>query len=289
LSTTVRGARDDELGLVSAFVARFQAKPETRIAYFDESPGEIAAELEGWEGRWHERCLVAEREGRMVGFVGVGVDLELGRSWIHGPFTEDDDWVLLADDLLERIIEIAGVEALELVGDAANERLGELAARHGFAQGRRSLTLEIGRDAVSRLPPVTVPPLDEPHRDAFVALHEELFPRTYYSGRQLAEQHARGEAVVLTLVEDASVVGYAVGRAKSPSEGYVDFLGVAGDARGAGCGRRLAVAICRHLFEDARRSRVSLTVYEDNAPALAVYDRLGFTCAAAMVVYRRGM
>jgi ribosomal protein S18 acetylase RimI-like enzyme len=41
------------------------------------------------------------------------------------------------------------------------------------------------------------------------------------------------------------------------------------------------------LLEDPQRRRVVLTVYDDNAPALALYESLGFTVASSMVGYRR--
>jgi ribosomal protein S18 acetylase RimI-like enzyme len=287
MSLALRAARGDELGLVSVFVARLQEHPESRIPYFEELADEIAAEIESWGGDWPAKCLVAEREGRVVGFIGVEVDHERGRSWIYGPYAGDEEWDALAEVLLEEIVRVAGVEDVELLGEDAHARLGALAGRHGFSPGRVSLGLEIGRETATQLPDVVVSRLEERHQDAFVALHEALFPRTYYSGRQLAEQHAQGEAIVLTLVEDDGLVGYAVGRGKPGGVGYIDFLGVAEHARGRGRGRLLTTGICQALLDDPERSKLRLTVYEENAPAVALYERLGFSPAVRMVVYRR--
>jgi ribosomal protein S18 acetylase RimI-like enzyme len=41
------------------------------------------------------------------------------------------------------------------------------------------------------------------------------------------------------------------------------------------------------LLADPQRSKVALSVYEDNTPALALYARLGFTHAASLVGYLR--
>jgi ribosomal protein S18 acetylase RimI-like enzyme len=283
----VRTARPGELPALSAFIARFQAKPATRIAYFGASAAAIAAEIESWGSGWSDQCLVAERGEEVLGFVGVDVDHELGRAWIHGPFVEDQHWDVLADRMLHRAVAVAGVDDLELVGDAANERLSALALRNAFSRGRLSFALEIDRERVARLPNAVLPRLEGSQRAAFAALHEKLFPRTYYSGAQLAEQSAGGEATVLVLVEHGRLVGYAVGRIDSGGEGYVDFVGVTEDARGSGRGRRLMTAICQALLEQPERSKVSLTVYEDNRAALALYDALGFTRAASMIGFRR--
>jgi ribosomal protein S18 acetylase RimI-like enzyme len=235
----LRTARRDELPLLSELVARFQSRAEARIGYFGSSKAEIAAEIEDWGEDWPEQCLVAVRGGEIAGFVGVEIDHELGRAWIYGPYAEDDHWDTLADRLYLGIAARAGVEDLELVGDAAHERLADLAARHGFSRGRQSFTLAIDRERVAELPPVVLPRLGEDQRAAFSVLHESLFPGTYYSGAQLVEQSARGEATALVLLENDRLVGYAVGRVHSSGEGYVDFLGVVEDARSAGRGRRL--------------------------------------------------
>ena len=97
----------------------------------------------------------------------------------------------------------------------------------------------------------------------------------------------REKAVLLGLVEHDVLVGYAVARIDSSGDGYLDFVGVADAARGRGHGRRLVGAVCRALLREATVSKVRLTVVENNAAALALYDRLGFRTAARIVGYRR--
>jgi ribosomal protein S18 acetylase RimI-like enzyme len=62
---------------------------------------------------------------------------------------------------------------------------------------------------------------------------------------------------------------------------------VAERARGEGRGGRLVASLCRRLVDASTCSKVTLTVYEDNLAALAVYRRLGFALEASMVGYRR--
>jgi ribosomal protein S18 acetylase RimI-like enzyme len=287
---SLRGAAVDELEALARFVAELQQRPESNVPFFGRTPGDVAAELESWSPTWSESCLVAEDGGRIAGFVGADADEELGRAWIHGPFASASHWPVLADELLTACIELVtarGVRDLELAGDVANTRLRQLALGHGFEPRSASKSLTITRDRALELPPEHVPPLEAGLVDAFVALHETLFPATYYSGAQLVAQHARGDAVVLALVEDGELTGYAAGRIDATGQGYVDFVGVTERSRGGGRGGRLVTALCRTLVARSDCTHVALTVYEDNLPALAVYDRLGFEPEASMVGFRR--
>jgi ribosomal protein S18 acetylase RimI-like enzyme len=290
LTVTIHTAHAAELDEIARFIARQQESPESCVPFFGRTPPEVASEIEAWGASWPRQSLVAKLSESIVGFIGADVDPEQGRVWLHGPFAEPGQWDSLADVLLERVLTdvVPGeVGDLELAGDVANERLGDLARRHGFRRGKPSRSLEIGRDAISRLPSITLPALGADHHAEFVALHDKLFPGTYYSGAQLVRQHTRAEAIVLQLVESERLTGYAAGRADPSGEGYLDFLGVAEDARGAGRGRRLVTSICQRLVGGTDATKVALTVYEDNAPALALYEGLGFAHVASLVGYRR--
>lgn len=287
---TIRHALPSELDAIAALVAGLQAYGETHMALFGESRDDIAAEIRAWGPAWHEQSLVAEGERHeLVGFVGVEADPELERGWIYGPLVGLPHWDEAAELLLRRALADLlpdGARDLELVGDDENVRLAELARSHGFERRTPSLVLELHRSAASRLPPAEVAPVEPAQHAAVAALHDALFTDTYFSGEQLVDQHVRGEAVVLALVEQGALTGYAAGRLDPAGEGHVDFVGVSEERRSEGRGGRLVAAICAILLQSAR-SKVALVVYLDNAPALRVYERLGFVEARRVVGYRR--
>lgn len=114
------------------------------------------------------------------------------------------------------------------------------------------------------------------HASEIAALHGTLFEKAWDAegvGR-LLEQPACSALVALDEFE-AKVIGFIVAH-MAAGEGEVLSLGVKRDSHRQGVGRRLAQA----LIEAARRKavqRLFLDVGESNTPAIALYDRLGFS------------
>jgi GNAT superfamily N-acetyltransferase len=240
---------------------------------------------------WTDTSRVAERGGELVGFVGAEIDDSLSRVWLHGPLAEDTDWDATAEALLATLLsEVSRTAAKdqELAVDVQNERAARLATRLGFVAGSVHYILTLDRAGIGSLP--TTPPavpIDERHEQAFVVLHESLFPGTYYSGPQLLEQAAQGKALVLGRIHIGRLVGYAAGRIDEGGNAYIDFVGVAADHRRNGHGAALVVALTRALAAQSPIDEVRLTVSSENRGALALYDALGFARASGVVAYRR--
>lgn len=290
----VRVPTEDDLPAVAGLVAGLQADPAHLIASLGVTAADIAASIREWAADWTGHCRIVRDDGNgtLTGFAGVEVDLELGRAWVHGPLVAADGpaWDEAADALLGALL--AGpvpdtVHDVELNSHLDNVRLARLAARHGFTAGVVNRALELRRSTALALPPIILPALDPAHHDAVAALHDRLFPGTYYSGRQLVAQAVAGEATILQLVEDGGLVGYAAGRVDNAGEGYLDFVGVDESARRAGAGRRLVTAFAQTICAEPAVPRVCLSVREDNEPALALYAALGWTIDIRMVGYRR--
>lgn len=75
-------------------------------------------------------------------------------------------------------------------------------------------------------------------------------------------------------------LGFHWTKRHSPEQGEVYVVGIDPTAQGRGLGSLLTLAGLHHLY-DATTTEVLLYVEADNAPALAVYTKLGFTHAPA--------
>ena len=293
-----RGAPDDvvvaalgdgSLGEVAAFVAARQQDPTANVVLVGVEPGPVAEELAGVD-RWRERTVVArDAAGGLVGVVVADVAEDMRRVWWVGPWVAagraDAEGVAAA--LLDTATAAHGHtwDEEEYAPDARNELVAALALGRGATPGTGS--------AVLLLDPLVVAELDGPDvraavptdHGAVAALHDRLFPGTHTRGADLLA--AEGTHVDVVEGPDGVPVGYVAVEVQPDGSGYVDYLGVAEQARGRGLGRLLVAGALRGLA--ARGVPFAhLTVRVDNPAARALYASLGFVEERVTVPYRRG-
>jgi mycothiol synthase len=91
---------------------------------------------------------------------------------------------------------------------------------------------------------------------------------------------------LLAFNADERLVGFHWTKVHTPVLGEVYVVGVDPDAQGGGLGKALTLAGLQHLREQQVKE-VMLYVESDNAPAVRVYTKLGFTLWDADVQYAR--
>ncbi|MGO0575618.1 N-acetyltransferase family protein [Ornithinimicrobium panacihumi] len=267
-----------------------QQAPAWACAYLGTEREGIRAELEDLTPPWTETLRVLVSGDQVVGAVAVDWDEETGRSWVQGPWTSDKTtWVEHGRALLEAAIAQTpeGVDDHEMSADPAHVGMAALAEGLGWHRSAVNIAYEAESDegwpdAGSAGPqPRRATPDDT---GALAALHTEAFPSTYATGRQLVEDDGR-----ITLVLDGGageLLGYASAEVQADGGGYLDFIAIAPGARGRGLSKVLLASVGRTILAASSDGKVSLTVKEDNAAAVALYESFGFTRAGALVGYR---
>jgi mycothiol synthase len=224
------------------------------------------------------------------------------RCWVH-----DDAFALLIRGELSVVVHpdarrrgVGGrllAEVLADVGDAAlvawlhgdHPGARRLATRHGFDRVRELWVMR--RPLWEPLPELVAPdgvtlrgfrPGDENellrvNSRAFVGHPEQ----GAMDAANLAERMAEpwfDPAGLIVAVADERMLGFHWTKEHSRSLGEVYVVAIDPEAQGRGLGRALTLAGLRHLASRGL-DEVLLYVESDNAPAIAVYSRLGFTHA----------
>lgn len=113
------------------------------------------------------------------------------------------------------------------------------------------------------------------HIPAVHDLEQQLFPSDCWSVEQFWQEIAQPTRhYVVALVGD-QVVGYA-GAFVNPPDADVQTVAVARDQQGSGIGRLLVQELLSEMSHRGAR-HAFLEVRRDNAAAIGLYERLGFT------------
>ena len=230
------------------------------------------------------------------------------RCWVH-----DDAFALLSHGELSVVVHpearrrgVGGRLLAEVLADVGDASLAAwlhgdhpaarlLAARHGFDRVRELWVMRrpLSPPDAQPLPELVAPdgvtlrgfrPGDENellrvNSRAFVGHPEQ----GAMDAANLAERMAEpwfDPAGLIVAVADERMLGFHWTKEHSSSLGEVYVVAIDPKAQGRGLGRALTLAGLRHLASRGL-DEVLLYVESDNAPAIAVYSRLGFTHAPA--------
>lgn len=268
-----------------AFIVAQQASPASATAYLGDEAAGVEAELEGLDQPWLETARVMrDQDGKLTAAALAEWDTEVGRAWVHGPWVAEGPFVEVGEALLRAVATQCpkGIGEYEFSGDVANTGMSDLGAHLGWRASKVNHAYEVSADAITHWPSVDgVRLATEADLPALGALHGSEFPNTYATTAQLLTRHT-----TLVVERGGAVVGYASGQLQDDGHAYIDFMAVDAGHRGLGLARGLLGELARLLAASGAPGKVHLTVEDDRAPAIALYESLGMRRAISLRGYR---
>lgn len=201
----------------------------------------------------------------------------------------------VADRLVGVLKEVRGFDGLKAWSHGNHEAAADLAARYGYAPVRELWKMRM-TTAGADLPDVGLPDgvsirsfVPGQDEEAWLAANRAAFAHHPEQGSltradldaRMAEDWFDPKGFLLAEDGDGRLLGYHWTKVHPrhgahPAIGEVYVVGVAPDAQGMGLGKALTIAGIRHL-QDLGLHAVMLYTDADNAPAVSLYRRLGFT------------
>ena len=289
MNITLHPYKNENLDEAAAFIARLNADPTQHIIYFDTEITGITHYMGEIEPAPEETFLLAMENDRLIGLMGAEYDLELGRSWLHGPFVDHAQWDEVAEKLLGEILANLpdAITDHEIACDKRAARVRSFAEAHGFNPSGESAYLLLGKGQFSSADLDPAPALEERFADAFIALHDSTFPGTYYNGKQMLEKQDEHNRIV-AITDNQDLLGYIFATvALETGEAYFDFIGVSENARGRGVGSRLLRTALDWVFSYEPVKEVGLTVSTTNQAAIKLYEKASFKSERILLGFRR--
>jgi ribosomal protein S18 acetylase RimI-like enzyme len=181
------------------------------------------------------------------------------------------------------------IHARILFFDVRNTNGSAFAEHHDFSLASENAVFVLHRDNYKKgfLSTSTVQMID--FRESFFApfdtLHNDLFPHTNFTSRQIVEKLDDKHRLFLA-VESGQVLGYHFCKIESEG-GYIELIGVDASARGRGIGEHLLASGLDWILSAASTKTIHLTVNADNISAQNLYHKFGFTTERVMRGYRK--
>jgi ribosomal protein S18 acetylase RimI-like enzyme len=270
---TIVSANTSDKQTIAQLIASINHDPADHCLHCDQEEAGVLEELAMLEVPLEESFVVAWEGERMVGVLGADVAAEWDRAWLWGPFISGADWEETAANLYDHLIEKfpPTMRQLDQFLNTANERGRAFYKVRGFEETKFSHVYQV-------LPPAQpikkpYPEMKPPHWRQFIALHEETFPTTYFSGRDIIERLGKKNKVFVC-AEGETVLGYVYANVE-PSEGFIHFLAVRQDRRGQGIGEGLLRTAVSWLFNKQHVPQIGLVVDDENN-ARKLYEKVGF-------------
>ena len=300
-ASAVRRVDPADWPALAAFIHRHNRRADGGVRCLHAEQGdsvalhaeELAALPPGEAAFWQ----VLDAAGGLEAVIGCEFDPALQRAWLRGPLAAGDP--AAHRPLLQRLVQVLeaslpGIRLFDAFPAEDDAELNALYADRGYRRLGVHRVLEAalaprrGAGAPRPLPSgISIRPAAAADLAPLLALHESLFPSGYLKDSDFAaalDDPAR--RVLACVAGDGRLLGYLHAKDDAgPPEIYVDYLGVAAEARGQGLGAAL-LADALAWGSALGRPRASLTVREDRAPALALYERSGFRQVSAGVHWR---
>lgn len=261
----------------AAFIAPLQQVPESRMAMVGSDQLGIVKELEEFGTRLF---IERDEQGSVTGAAGVDHDEPLQRAFLYGPWSIEEGWDDRAERLFAQVLDAVpdGTNDIETAFDKLNVRAASFADRHGFELVRDHFTMGFTPGESALEPDPDIREMDDADRPAIVELHERCFERTWPSGEQLLEQLEKGpDRRIFVLYEGHHLAGYHFASvARETGEAFVDNIGVDEAHRGRGFATRLLSHGLWWMFGFEEVRNIELSVREENAAAIQVYENAGF-------------
>jgi mycothiol synthase len=201
----------------------------------------------------------------------------------------------VADRLVGALQDRRGFNGLKAWSHGNHEAAADLAARYGYVPVRELWKMRMAT-AAADLPDVVLPDgvdirafVPGQDEDAWLAANHAAFAHHPEQGSltradldaRMAESWFDPAGFLLAVDGDGRLLGYHWTKVHPqhgphPAIGEIYAVGVMPEAQGSGLGKALTVAGIKHLAALGLHA-VMLYVDADNAPAVALYRRLGFT------------
>ncbi|MCP3738431.1 GNAT family N-acetyltransferase [Rossellomorea sp. BNER] len=263
------------------FLAQLNFQPKHHIGYCGVTKNEIMNVLQNdfSDDPLEDSFFLVKEEGRIVGALGFDIDHDDRSAEVWGPFIcKADCWEEIALKLwMGSKPNRKSLNELHFFVNHQNERVRGFIEFLGARKKGEHKTFRINAQQFSGAFSDKIEELPMGLNQAFIQLHNKVFPETYYSGEDILGRINQYNKVLALKDSIKELIGYVyVEIQPDQNEASLEYVAVTSSNRKSGYGTKLITAALETVFAYPSIKEVSICVNTDLSEAIRLYKRAGF-------------
>ncbi|MBM7587779.1 ribosomal protein S18 acetylase RimI-like enzyme [Bacillus pakistanensis] len=276
---------------LAGFLAKLNGQPKHHIGYCGVTKKEIMNVLQNdfSDDPLEDSFFLVKEEGEIVGAIGFDIDHDDRSAEVWGPFiSKADGWEEIAMKLwMGSEPNRKSLNELHFFVNHQNERVsGFIKSLRARKKGEHK-TFKINARQFSGASSEEIEELPTALNQAFIQLHNKVFPETYYTGEDILGRINQYNKVLALKGSHKELIGYVyVEIQPDQNEASLEYVAVTSSKRKFGYGTKLITAALETIFAYPSIKEVSICVNTDLSGAIRLYKRAGFYQIHSLLHYQ---
>ncbi len=273
---------------VASFIASMNKDATHYVGYCGDEKEELLQTIihDFSDIGWEQSFVVTYENNKIIGVLGFDVDEVKKCAEIWGPFIIVENWEEVALHMWKELIEKMPFHIEKFYGfyHVENNNCARLMKDlHAKEQDRHSILIlkNIPRKRVICNVEEALPKVFE----QFIALHNNVFPNTYYEGIEIIERLSDTNKLFVSMKND-KLEGYVYVEVNPEfQEANIEFIATTENSRRKGVGERLLQGAIQYIFSFQGMREIELCLNTNNDGTMKLYKKVGFEEKACLQHY----
>ncbi|MDA1535788.1 GNAT family N-acetyltransferase [Bacillus tropicus] len=273
---------------VASFIANMNKDAIHHVGYCGDEKKEVLHTIlhDFSDIGWEKSFIVTYEDNKIIGVLGFDVDEGKRCAEIWGPFIKAENWEEVALHMWKELIEKVPFHIEKFYGfyHVENNNCARLMKKlYAKEQDRHSIFIlnniveqRIICNVEEALPQVF---------EQFIALHNHVFPNTYYEGNEIIERLSDTNKLFVSM-KNGKLEGYVYVEVNPEfHEANIEFIATAENSRRKGVGEQLLQGAIQYIFSFQEMKEIELCLNTNNDRAMKLYKKVGFEEKACLQHY----
>lgn len=274
---------------VASFIANMNKDATHHVGYCGEEKEELLQTIihDFSDIGWEQSFVATYENNNLIGVLGFDVDEVKKCAEIWGPFILSANWEEVALHMWKELIEKVPVHIEKFYGfyHVENNNCARLMKDLHAKEKELHSIFRLSNSGVKQHTICNVeealPQVFEP----FIALHNNVFPNTYYDGNEIIERLSDTNKLFVSMKND-KLEGYVYVEVNPEfQEANIEFIATAENSRRKGVGECLLQAAIHYIFSFQGMREIELCLNTNNDRAMKLYKKVGFEEKACLQHY----